>query len=190
LTNPDDALVEPSVAASAAAATSPGPPPSSDAPETIKEPLGQPGPDTERPDQEAIAEPAAFDARCREPFTGLMFLGHLEQTVSIWGHTFRLVTPSQAMKLQLGPLHKPFLNTLATDIAYQTILVAAYLRQVDHRELPQPVLNDPTENALADRFRWVGENLRQPVIDRLFSICLEMEGQVSSVLRAMGEAQG
>jgi hypothetical protein len=188
LTSPDDALVEPSIAASAAAAVS-GPPPSSNSPGVSQEPLGQPGSDEKQPDKSA-AEPKAFDERYREPFTGLLFLGNLEDTFTIWGHTFRIVTPSQLERMQLGQLHQPYAGTLASEIAYQTLLVASYLREVDHNRLPEPVVVDPTQNGVRDRFRWVAENLRGPVIDELFSRCLALEAQVRTVLAAMGEAQG
>lgn len=189
MTHPDDALIEPSDAASAAAANPLGPPPSSDAPEAVQEPLGQPGSDDEQPDTaEDVSEPKEFDARHREPFTGLLFLGHLEETITIWGHTFRLVTPTQIEKIQAGQLHKPYADTLASEIAYQTILVASYLLNVDHHDLPRPVVNDAKENAVRDRFKWVADNLRQPVIDRLFSACLTLEGEVRITLAALGEA--
>jgi hypothetical protein len=189
LTNPDDALIPPTIAASAAAANPLGPPPSSETPEAIQEPLGQPGPDDEQPDTQDDA-PREFDPRYKDPFNGLLYLGHLEETLTIWGHSFRISTPTQLEKMQVGQIHKPYVGTLASEIAYQTILVAAYLVSVDHQELPRPVTNDPKENAVADRFRWVAENLRPPVIDQLFSKCLVLEGEVGKVLRAMGEAQG
>jgi hypothetical protein len=188
LTSPDDALVEPSIAASAAAAVS-GPPPSSNAPGVSQEPLGQPGSDNRQPDQQ-VNEAKAFDERHKEPFTGLLFLGYLEDTFTIWGHTFRIATPSQMERIQLGQLHQPYAGTLASEIAYQTILVATYLREVDHERLPEPVVMDPTQNGVRDRFRWVADNLRSAVIDELFSRCLALDGQVRAVLGAMGEAQG
>lgn len=186
MSHPDDALIEPSIAASAATAISPGPPLSSDAPEAVQEPLRQSGSDKEQPD----IEPAEFDERQKLPFEGLLYVGYLEETVEIFGHTFRIATPSTTERLQLGQLHAEYANTLASEIAYQTLMVSAHLRSVDNRELPQPVTNDPKENAVRDRFRWVGENLRQPVIDRLFGLVLELNGKVDKVIAAMGEARG
>lgn len=189
MTNPDDALIEPSDAAPVAAGI-PGPPLSSDAPEAVQEPLDQPESADRQPNQdpEDPFVPREFDEKYKEPFTGLLFLGYLENTVTIWGHVFRLVTPSQMEKIQAGQLHKDYADTLASEIAYQTILVASYLTEVDHRELPKPVVNDPKENAVRDRFRWVADNLRGPVIDRLFSECLILDGEVRNTLAAMGEA--
>lgn len=185
--HPDEALVEASEQAVPPAAATPGPSPSSDAPEPVQEPLRQPG-----SDEQPLTEdhPREFDARCKEPFTGLLYLGYLEDSFVIWGHQFRIATPSQMEKIQAGALHAPYVNTLASDIAYQTILVATYLISVDRNELPRPVLTDPKENAVRDRFEWVAENLRPPVIDQLFSRCMILEGEVGKTLRAMGEARG
>lgn len=188
--HPDDALVEPSIAASAAAADSSGPPPSSETPEDFQEPPGQPGSDEQRPDVEAPDSPREFDPKYRDPFTGLLFLGYLEDTIRIYGHTFRIATPTQNERIEMGLLHKPYVDSLASEIAYQTLLVSAYLLEVDGEELPQPILNKSKSGAVADRFRWVSENLRPPVIDQLFSSCLVLEGEVRQVLEAMGEARG
>lgn len=190
MTGPDDFLIEPTlpIAAATAAGTS-GPPPSSDAPGPVQEPLDQPGTATRQPDEvEDPFEPKEFDERCKEPFSGLLYLGALEETVTVWGHSFRLVTPSQAERLQMGQLHKPFADTLASEIAYQTLMVASFLLEVDRQPLPQPVVNDVRENAVRDRFRWVSDNLRPPVIDELFSSCLALESEVRRTLEAMGEA--
>jgi hypothetical protein len=187
LTTADDALVEPFIptAAPAAAADS-GPPPSSDAPGAVQEPQEQPGSVDSQPDE----DPLEFDERYKEPFNGLMYLGYLEDSFVVWGHTFRIATPTQLEKIQAGALHQPYAESLASEIAYQTILVAAYLVSVDHTDLPRPVLNDPKENAVRDRFRWVAENLRPPVIDELFGRCMVLETKVGKVLRTMGEARG
>lgn len=189
LISPDDALFDlPADAAAPAAANLTGPPPSSTAPEAIQEPPVQPG-STPQPD-ETEPPPREFDERYREPFNGLMYLGYLEDTVVVWGHEFRIATPSQMEKLQSGALHKPYIDTLASEIAYQTIMVASYLVSVDGKDLPRPVLNDPKENAVRDRFVWVAENLRQPVIDEVFQRCMLLEATVGQVLHAMGEARG
>jgi hypothetical protein len=199
--DPEDSVYDASIAASAAAATSTGPPPSSETPGPIQEPLPQPGtdedqqqdeespPDTPLQEQDGI-QPQEFDPRHRDAFTGLLFLGYLEKTITVWGHTFHLVTPSQAEKIQIGLLHKEYLGTLASEIAYQTLLVAAYLRNVDGNELPKPITNDSKDQALNERYRWVGENLREQVIDEIFSRCIMMQADIRDILAAMGKASG
>lgn len=185
----DESLLEPTIAAPAAAAPLLGPPPSSGAPGPIQEPPTQPGPDDQQPDEvdHGVQE---FDPRYKEPFNGLLYLGRLEDTVTIWGHSFRLVTPSQLEKLEAGVVHKPYIDTVASEIAYTTILVSSYLVEIDGQPLPIPITHDTKKNGVAERFAWVGENLRGAVIDELFSRCMILEAQVSQVLQTMGKAQG
>lgn len=131
-----------------------------------------------------------FDERYKEPFSGLLYIGALTQAVSLFGHSFTIATPTQTERLQIGQVIQPYQNTITAEIAYQTALVAAYLVDVDHTKLPEPVTLNPKETALLDRFRWVNENLRRPVIDALFNECLALDGQVDEVLEAMGKASG
>lgn len=188
MTSPDDFLVDASRAAAAATANLTGPPPLSESPGAFQEPPEQSGsaPTATEPDLEA----KEFDPRWRQPFEGLIYLGRLEDEFSMWGHRFRLVTPSQLERLQLGVVHAPYNNTLSTEIAFETALVAAYLVQIDGHDLPMPVMNNAKDQSLRDRFVWVTENLQRPVINRIYERCLVLEEQVDGVLAAMGEARG
>jgi hypothetical protein len=130
-----------------------------------------------------------FDARFREPFTGLLYLGHLEDTVEHLGHKFRLVTPSQNERLETGILHKKYLNSISSEIAWAAITVAAYLRQVDGSDLPQPI--GPVDTGLRDRFSWIVENLKGVVISRLYESCLLLDSKVNDAiteLERLGES--
>lgn len=177
MTSPDDLLVD---ASDAAAAAIPDAPPPADPPTP-------PTPEDAPRDASQFA-PKEFDPRWREPFHGLLYLGQLDEEFVIWGHKFRIVTPSQAERMQIGVVHKPFANTLSTEIAFETVLVAAYLHSIDGQELPAPVLNTAKDNALQDRYNWVVENLKRPVIAKVYNKCLALEEQVDEVLAAMGEA--
>lgn len=182
---PDDEAFEASIQANAATAATAdsGPPPSSTPPGASQEPPEQSG-----SDNAVDYEPAEFDERYKKPFEGLIYLGHLEETFVIWGHSFRIVTPSRMERLQAGELHAPYVGTLSAELAYETVLVAAFLSDVDGHELPRPVLTDPKENAVRDRFRWVAENLKEPVINRVYEHVLLLDRKVREVMEAMGEA--
>lgn len=156
------------------------------------EPEEQPAPPVPEPEDPSIIEEKIpeFDQRYRESFTGLVYVGALTKNVTHFGHHFTLATPTQTERLQMGPVIQPFAQTATGEQAYMTVLVAAYLTQIDGQPLPQPIFNDPKESALADRFRWVSENLRRPVINALFDDCLELDKLVDDVLVAMGKASG
>jgi hypothetical protein len=131
-----------------------------------------------------------FDPAYRQPFKGLLYVGALTKSFELFGHHFTIATPTQTERLQIGQVIEPFQNTLTAEIAYQTALVAAYLVDIDGTKLPEPVVTNPKETALHDRFRWASENLRRPVLDRIFDECLKLDRLVDEVLAAMGKASG
>lgn len=142
----------------------------------------------EAPRSQEDFTPREFDLKHKEPFTGLLFVGALTDEFTLWGHRFVIATPTQTERMQIGPLIRDYADTIAGDLAYATALVAAYLVSVDNQPLPRPVVKDVRETALRDRFRWVSDTLQKPVIDYLFSKCLELDQQVDDVLEAMGKA--
>jgi hypothetical protein len=160
-------------------------PPGSPAPPVVARP---PEPQSEQGlDEDEIPE---FDPRYREPFEGLLFVGHLTETVSYMGHKFRLVTPSSSERLQMAILTKPYNDTIGFDFAYSCALVAAYLIEIDGQPLPQPITNDVKDTALDHRWEWVINHMKKPVVDYLFNQCFTLDGEVRSILDAMGKASG
>jgi hypothetical protein len=158
-------------------------------------PMEVPAPEKPAQSQEPTPEPIAedvpeFDPQHRKPFTGLLYIGALTKRFDMFGHNFTIATPTQTERLQIGQVIQPWQGTVTGEIAYQTALVAAYLVDVDGQKLPEPVMTNPKETALHDRFRWVSDNLRRVVIDRIFDECLTLDGQVDEVLAAMGKASG
>jgi hypothetical protein len=147
-----------------------------------------PEPEAEQPPQVKIEPPKEFDPKWRLPFTGLAFLGHLVHEFEVWGHSFRIMTPSHLEKMNIGLVHAPYVGTLSTEIAFEAAMVAAYLHSIDGVELPKPVVNDTKETAFRDRFNWVTENLKRPVILKVYNECLILDEEVEKVLDAMGEA--
>jgi hypothetical protein len=150
----------------------------------IAEPPAEPA---SEPEPEKLPE---FDPRHRTEFEGLLFLGRLQETVPFLGHRFRLVTPSSAERLQMALLQAPYQETVGAEYAYACAMVAAFLIEVDGKPLPQPITNDPKDTALEQRWDWVLNNLRRPVVEHLFNECFRLDGQVREILDAMGKASG
>lgn len=155
--------------------------PTAPAPET---PQGPP----EGQEQPVTPDYREFDPRHKEAFTGLLYVGHLDDEFPLYGHKFRIATPTQTERLQIGPVIREYTDTLTTDLAWQAAMVAAYLVEIDGHPLPQPIFTDPKENALRARFTWVIDNLRRPVINAVSDRCLILESEVDKVLEAMGKA--
>jgi hypothetical protein len=129
-----------------------------------------------------------LDPKIREDFIGLTYLGKLEETCRVAGHTFLLRTPSQVDRLEMGPLHKPYLNTVTTEAAWRQLTVAAYLRRIDSQVAPDPL--SPSITALRVRLDWVRENIySEQVVDRLYDECLLLDSRVRDVIEAL-DGQG
>lgn len=124
-----------------------------------------------------------FDRRHREPFTGMLYLGKLDDTFKYLGHTFDLSTPLHSERLEAGVLHKPYLNSISSDLAWAALTVACYLRKVDGQELPEGL--GPLDTGLKDRFNWIIGNLRSTVITKLFEHCLILDREVDAILAEM-----
>lgn len=148
------------------------------------------------PDSSATSQDAPtpdyreFDSRYKDSFTGLLYLGYLDEEFDLYGHRFRIATPTQAERLAAGPVIKEYTETITAELAYQAIMVAAYLQSIDGQNLPLPVLTQVRDNGLRDRFSWVTENLRRPVITEVFERAMILEDEVDATLDAMGKASG
>lgn len=129
-----------------------------------------------------------FDPRHKESFAGLLYVGQLDDEFVLYGHKFRIATPRQTERLQIGPMTREFQDTSTQELAYQAAVVALYLISIDGQELPQPVLLNIKDGALRDRFNWVCENIRRPIINALFDKCWILEAEVDATLEAMGKA--
>lgn len=164
--------------------------PPEDSPDVSPNMAMPPPPQPEEPEvpQEDL-KPREFDARARDAFHGLLWIGHLSQEVQRYGHIFKLVTPSGTERIQIGQVIAEWRNTLTEEVAFMQATVAAFLVSVDGVALPEPVLNHPKETALQDRFTWVGENFSsRALLNELFQECLILDQQSDIALEAMGKA--
>lgn len=146
---------------------------------TIEPQIAQP----EEEEPEFKLENAEFDPRYKDPFLGLLYLGKLTDTVRKFGHTFTLETPSQAVRLETGLVHKKYANTLTSELAWAAITVAAYLTNVDGTILPQPI--GPHDTGIVARVAWILDNLHNFVIQSLYEDCLILEARVSQTLQEL-----
>lgn len=164
-------------------------------PQTSQSVLTSPLQPPAEPEPEEVADDASydeeipeFDAEWKTPFTGLLYVGALTDTFEVYGHKFSIATPTLTEFLQIGQVIEPYQNTIMAEVAYQMARVAAYLTMIDGKELPRPITNDPKESALQQRFQWVTDTLKRPVINKIHDRCLELDAKVEGVLEAMGKA--
>lgn len=139
--------------------------------------------------EETVLDYRPFDSKHKDSFTGLLWVGHLDDDIELFGHRFVIVTPTQTERLQIGPVIKEYSDTVTGELAYEAAMVAAYLKSVDGKDLPQPILTSTRDTALRERFNWVTDNLRRPVIQALSERCWNLEAEVAATLEAMGKAR-
>jgi hypothetical protein len=128
---------------------------------------------------------STFDPRYKDPFVGLLYLGSLKKTVKLYGHEFKIETPSQRARIEAGVLHKEFVNTLSAEIGWASLTVASYLQSVDGNPLPAPISTNLRDTGVSDRYDWVVDNLRQPVILALFEECLILDAAAQDALNEL-----
>lgn len=131
----------------------------------------------------------AFPEESREDFTGLMFLGALQDTFEWLGHTFVIRTITTNEAIEVGLIHKRYRGSLAEVKAYQAACVAACVVSVDGKELPMPIStradDSPVENRLRVVLDWY-----PTTIDTVYDAYLSLESRAVEVMNAMGEATG
>lgn len=174
--------------------TSPGPARSSLPAPGFGDTSGEDGEPQEAPqgqgaeeEQEPLPE---FDERHREPFEGLLYLGRLQETFRLWGHTFVIRTLTTEELAEIGQIVKPHRGTHAENAVYQAALVAAAVVTVDGEPLPTGITVDSKDDLSAVKFPYVMRNWMPPVREKVYQRCFSLELISRKVLAAMGEASG
>jgi hypothetical protein len=168
--------------------TSPGPLPSSPAPEAVQEP--QPGGPVEESGSEQQDPPIEFDPRWRQEFSGLLYVGKLEDTFQWLGHQFRIRTLKSGEMLEVALIVKRYEGTIGAARAYANAIAAACLVEVDRKGLPIPITTDPDDTPFLNRFEYVNSNYHALVIDAVYDRYVELEAKVGDIIQAMGKAVG
>lgn len=150
-------------------------------------PLAEPEPADDAP--AFTAAPAAFDERCWEPFTGLIYIGAMTKTFSLFGHTIHIRTLKSDELLAVAMLTAKYAGTLGEAKAYNRAVVCQAVVSVDGAALPMPLGEGPDVGSwAAQRFDWVGASWFHTVIDPIYVAYLELTEQVEQVVDAMGKA--
>lgn len=141
-----------------------------------------PEPDTVLIDDDGLS----FDDRHREDFIGLLYVGQLEKEVRVAGHRFLLRTPGQRDRLEMGPVHKPWLNTLTAERAWMAVTVAAYVQRIDSEDAPEPL--NKNVSLLRARLEWIQATIEsEHVIERIYNECLLLDARVRELIDELDE---
>lgn len=126
-----------------------------------------------------------FPSEITEAVDGLAWLGHLEDTVSIWGHDFVLRTLKAGEELEASLLAKEYQDTFGQVKATAWAHVAAALVAVDGDENFCPPIGPNVRNNLGAKFRYITENWYWPVGEYLFGKYVDLNQRQLRALDAL-----
>lgn len=173
--------------------TSPRPAPSSDAPGfggTSGNDTEQPAPEASAPQEKPEDPLPEFDPKYREPFTGLLYLGRLQETFILWGHKFVVRTVTTEQLAEIALITKPYLGTAEEQAIYQSAVVAACVVTVDGEQIPGSIMVDDTGELTKVKYPYVARNWMPPVREEVYNRIFALEVLSRRVLEAMGKASG
>lgn len=133
-------------------------------------------------------KPREFDPRYREPFTGLAFIGALDDNFDWLGHNFHIRTLTSDEVIAVGLITQEFAGTVAENRAYVTAWVSLAVQSVDEQKFPMPYQEEPGIEWAWQRYRYVKSRWYPYTIDVVYERCLLLEDEVRKVVDAMGEA--
>ncbi len=136
---------------------------------------------------EALPE---FDKKHREDFTGLLYLGRLDKTFRLFGHTFVVRTLTTEQLAEVGLIHRPYIGSNAENAVYQSAVVAASVQTVDGESLPSSITLDASDDLVSVRFPYVMKNWMPAVREAVYAECIHLEILSRQVLSKMGKASG
>lgn len=134
--------------------------------------------------------PPEFDPRSKRDFEGLLYLGYLTDTFTVYGHSFVIHTLNTGEVLRVGQVHAEYANLISDMKAYQAAVISACITSVDGKSLPEPLSmrDDPLERARL-RFQHVIEWF-PPVLDAIYERYILLERKVDDLLDQMVKASG
>lgn len=155
--------------------------------------LPQPADDDSGADDRAAPPPEPvpeFDARWREEFTGLLYLGALSSEFTWLGHHFVVRTLTTGELAEVALAAKRYEGTDGAYKAYQAAVVAAAVVSVDGQAMPSPLTTDPRDTPFLNRYRYVMRSWYPPVLDAVYQRYFDLEIKVREVIEAMGNRSG
>lgn len=142
------------------------------------------------PEMEEEQDAPRFDERHRENFVGLLYLGRLQKTFPLFGHTFVVRTLTTEHLAEIGQIVKPHEGSLARNAVYQAAFVAAAVVTVDGKPLPGSLSGDTSMEVTEVRFPYVMANWMPAVREGIYNEAFRLEIEARDVLAALGEASG
>jgi len=140
----------------------------------------------EEPEQQAEDDEeyfTSFDAKWRQPFEGLTYLGHLTSEVKIPYHTFTVRTLKVGEKIRLLEMVQHLEQSIGYARAYRAAVVAAGLLTVDGKPL---LVGSRNIDIISQKYQYLIDNWYEYVIDVLYDEINELEIKTIEILKELG----
>lgn len=131
-----------------------------------------------------------FDQKVRDPFTGLLYLGSLQDKFEWGGHSFTIRTLRSGELADVALAIKKYAGTDGEMKAYQAAVAAAALLDIDGQGLPLPTPIRTDEKEFDRRFAYIMTNWFPPTLDAIYERYITLELTVRQVVEAMGNRSG
>jgi len=149
---------------------------------------GDVGSAAEGTEPESVIDPV-FDPRVAEDVQGLLYLGYLEETIQMFGHSFTMRTLEVGQELEIGLLIKEYTGTVTQGRALAAATVAASLEAVDGRTIYQQ-LGPNDKDSVRRKFDYVLKWF-WPTIETLYNEHLRLQQrQIDSYEEFMSKSLG
>jgi hypothetical protein len=152
---------------------------------------GEPGVTPPQDAEEKAEEPLPeFDKRHAEAFEGVLYLGRLTETVSLFGHKFVIRTLTTEEMAEISLIVKPYEGLPSANAVYQAAVVAAAVVNVDGQPLPGAITVDRTGELTGIKYPYVAKQWMPPVKEAIYNKVFALELKARRALVALGEASG
>jgi len=127
-----------------------------------------------------VEEPE-FPPEVNNRLEGLLWLGYLEEEVTLAGHRITLRTLKLAEELEAARLSKDYIETVGAAKAHAASYVAAALQSVDGDFAFAPPIGPGLEASVKSKYNYITENWYWPAISYLYN-------QYENLLQKQAEA--
>jgi hypothetical protein len=142
--------------------------------------------------EESQAQTPLFPPEANEAVQGLLWLGHLERSISYGGHSFVIRTLKAAEELDAGLIAKDYEGSLGFVKANAWSQLAAAVTHIDGTsfdEICPPISHDSKHN-LRGKFNYLTQNWYWPIAVRLFDEYTKLVGEQALAIEAIQDLSG
>lgn len=133
-----------------------------------------------------------FDPRFERDVEGILYLGRLQRTFTLYGHSFTIQTLLPNETLNVGVVISRYQGSISESLAFVIATVAASVVAVDGHPIPVDPPLGPEDGlaVLRRRFQYLIDHWFHWVCDGIYEEYRRLEGRVEELLGELGKSSG